>query len=757
VAESGSIATLQQPFPGLRSFVTDESLFFFGRESHTQALLERLSRSRLLGVIGGSGGGKSSLVRAGLLPALYRGYLAGSSSRWRIAVMLPGSDPLEGLARALADAGLQGDLRGLLSATSMGLVHAAQAAELPAGESLLVVVDQFEELFRPTGDDTVVEGSDHFVRLLLNAVDRSTPPVYAVLTMRYEYLADCARFEGLPEALNASQYLIPRLTREQRQAAVEGPLRLADIPRTARVVQAFLNEAGEDPYQLPVLQHALRRTLLRWQEAGATGPIDLVHYDAAGRLQNALNNHADEIFKSLSPSQQNVAERVFRCLTVTDEARRVTRRRSSFARLCEVVTADREDIATVVKRFASQSLVLLSAPELGPEVDVDISHESLISRWRLLDAWTRKEAASAALYREVATDTLRYRSGEGGAWRDPELAKALRLRHEEGWNPAWARQYWRDDHPPTFSDAIGFLDQSRSSQVRFRRLIAGLVLTAVLALGYAIHESFKAAATAQKKAEAEFRLSEAAKEKAEAVAGLTKQLSEMTTKVTASQADAKRLEEQLASADPAEKESLRKELAKAKAAAAAELKAAGDKASELQKANQGLVQRGDEHEALAKRNADLARQLDEANALIKQLKIAPTPVSPAPVSPTPIPSQRGSGGLLQKTEGNLAWFDYLEMGRQQLKGGHADRALVYLYAAAALNPKSTLDDGSNANRAYFPHYELAEALLALGETAAAAQEIRLEEAAGVIAGNKDFSARLERLKGRLPSAAGSKK
>jgi energy-coupling factor transporter ATP-binding protein EcfA2 len=292
-----------RPFPGLRSFETAESLIFFGRETHTEALLQRLSEGRFLAIVGASGGGKSSLVKAGLLPSLYRGYLTGSTTRWRIAVMRPGSAPLEALAASLveqAGLGTGETCLPLLRSTTLGLVQVAEAGGLQPGESLLVVADQFEELFRFRDGQGAQEERQHFVSLLLNAVERSTPRVYVALTMRYEYLADCSQFPGLPEALNASQYLIPRLTRDQRQAAIEGPLRLVGIRIAPRLVQALLNEAGDDPYQLPVLQHALLRTFLCWQSTGADGPLDLTHYERAGRLERALDTHAGEIYEHLS-------------------------------------------------------------------------------------------------------------------------------------------------------------------------------------------------------------------------------------------------------------------------------------------------------------------------------------------------------------------------------------------------------------------------------------------------------------------------
>src|SRR5215471_18981252 len=143
---------LERPYPGLRPFEASEALLFHGRQAHTEELLGRLGSSRFLAVLGTSGSGKSSMVRAGLLPALHRGFLVGATSRWRIAIMRPGNSPLENLASALAERQIlsshPADVREVIARSSLGLADAVRRTGLASGESVLVVVDQFEELFR---------------------------------------------------------------------------------------------------------------------------------------------------------------------------------------------------------------------------------------------------------------------------------------------------------------------------------------------------------------------------------------------------------------------------------------------------------------------------------------------------------------------------------------------------------------------------------------------------------------------------------
>ncbi|HEY3570922.1 MAG TPA: hypothetical protein VGP73_23530 [Thermoanaerobaculia bacterium] len=472
---------LESPYPGLRAFDTDESLLFFGRETHTEALLRRLAESRFLAVVGSSGCGKSSLVRAGLLPALFRGYLVSATSRWRFAILRPGTAPIDALAAALVKGGLLGPSRDLaalretLGATSGGLVEVVRRAGLAPGESLLVVVDQFEELFRfahEGGRGDAESQASLFVGLLLRAVE-SDAPIYVTLTMRSDYQGDCAQFPGLPEALNRSQYLVPRLSRDQRREAVVRPLELVGTAATPRLVNRLLNDAGDDPDQLPVLQHALLQTYRHWRQAGGRGEIDLPDYEAIGGIANALGKHGDDILSGFPEEDRRLAEKIFRGLTTIERGRAVRRPKELGALHAVVGAADepaRKRVDAIVSTFARRehSLLLLSSPELAPGTVVDITHESLIRKWPALRGWVQEESRSTDWYGDLARDVVRYRTGDAGLWRDPELSEVIKRRDQEVWNEAWASQCSRPEDPP-FEEIERFLSASSVAQAKARR------------------------------------------------------------------------------------------------------------------------------------------------------------------------------------------------------------------------------------------------------------------------------------------------
>ena len=190
------------PFPGLRPFLFDDSHLFFGRDTQITELASRLRKNRFLAVVGTSGSGKSSLVRAGLLPELLSGTMASAGSSWESATMRPGGDPLTNLARSLVEAGLYDEaepeiisqVRATLTRSGLGLLEAVRQSDKEKKSNLLLVVDQFEEIFRfRNSDDATDEQAAFFVNLLLEATAQSELPNYIIITTndREQHLHPC--------------------------------------------------------------------------------------------------------------------------------------------------------------------------------------------------------------------------------------------------------------------------------------------------------------------------------------------------------------------------------------------------------------------------------------------------------------------------------------------------------------------------------------------------------------------------------------
>ena len=227
-------AGVATPFQGLRYFDEEQVDLFFGRDDQIREALEKLGESRFVTVIGSSGSGKSSLVRAGLFPALRSGLLRDVSPHWRIVKSMPGEMPIRALARAMEDVFGSRGIELTLRRGPLGLVEAAAQCGLAPNENLLIFIDQFEEIFRyervARNPEAAREEAAAFVKLLLEAAESAGGSIYVVLTMRSDYLGNASNFRDLPERINRGLYLIPRMTRDQIEEAIRGPLRCAARP-----------------------------------------------------------------------------------------------------------------------------------------------------------------------------------------------------------------------------------------------------------------------------------------------------------------------------------------------------------------------------------------------------------------------------------------------------------------------------------------------------------------------------------------------
>jgi WD40 repeat protein/energy-coupling factor transporter ATP-binding protein EcfA2 len=501
-----SEAERPNPYVGLRPFDRGDSLYFFGRRGQVAELLQQLHNTRFLAVVGSSGCGKSSLIRAGLIPALQGGFLVEDRDRWLVAKMKPGGGPIQNLARSLC--GMEGgepkpeEVAELTAAIEEN--HSEAVAEylkprLGSDSNLLLLLDQFEEIFAFRGESQEEplaqlgaserrdlssrqnEAAD-FIDLVLLLAEQRDLPVYVVLTMRSDFLGDCDVFFGLPEAMNLSRYLVPRLTRGQLREAIEGPPLLMGQRLAPRLVDALLNELGERSDQLPILQHALLRSWDCWQSQGGEGAIDLAHYEAAGTLREALPRHANE---ALRVEDEAVTARIFQCLTDTDPNNRRVRRAASIGELATVAGVEQRVVESILQRFNEdgRNFLLISPGSEAGDASVEITHESLIRQWDRLARWVDEESGSRDQFRELV-DRAR---GDRALLRDPDLQLALNWRDAAQPTEAWARRYSRDEGD--LEAALGYLERSRlarEEEASRRRRNRNLVVAATLAVFVAL-------------------------------------------------------------------------------------------------------------------------------------------------------------------------------------------------------------------------------------------------------------------------------
>jgi WD40 repeat protein len=464
------------PFPGLRPFKIEESHLFFGREGQSDEVLLKLSKSRFVGVIGPSGSGKSSFIYCGVLPILYGGFLTDASPNWEVVVTRPGGGPIDNLAEALLKTSKDYNyadpedkkikrtiVSTLLRSSSLGLVEAIQQFRKSEDINYLILVDQFEELFRfkDSTDPNSVNESLAFINLLMEAVNYEDSPIYVAITMRSDFIGDCAQFPELTRKINDSHYLIPQMTRDQKRRAIEGPVAVGHAKIAPRLVQQLLNDLGDNPDQLPILQHALMRTWSYWTRYKdyEDEVLDLKHYEAIGTMSEALSMHANEAYDELDEEQKHICEVLFKAITEKRGENFGIRRPTKLNEIASICDVSEADVIEVLEKFREPGRSLLTPAHgtpLNSKSMIDISHESLMRIWVRLKNWVDDEADAVQMYLRLAEAANMYQVGKAGLWRPPDLQLALNWQVKHKPTLVWGQRYH-----PAFERTMIFLEYSK--------------------------------------------------------------------------------------------------------------------------------------------------------------------------------------------------------------------------------------------------------------------------------------------------------
>jgi len=467
------------PYPGLRPFQRNETDIFFGRENHSDDLVEKLKQTHFLAVLGSSGCGKSSLVRTGLLPSLDSGFMSGVGAFWAVAVMRPGNQPFANLAKCLLEDSIfanhyslskqdpdfaQSILEAELSRGPLSLHEILESHPLPDDCQLHIVVDQFEEIFRYQRDISR-QYADAFVALLLEAQKHEN--IYITITMRSDFIGNCSTFQGLPEAINRSLFLTPRLSRDELADVIRLPARVFDGDVEPALVNHLLNEISSGQQdQLPLLQH----TLMRMWNLDDDKILTLPEYKQLGGLQRTLSDHADKAYKELSEKQQKIAEIMFRRLTEGAIDLSDTRSPTTVRNIMQLARVEVHEVAQVIDVFRKPSRCFLlpgAGTKIKPDTLIDISHESLIRQWKRLHQWTEDEANLAELYKRLAKAALRWKNKQGELWHGVDLQQAQSWLNKPEINPDWASRY-NAQGTLDFKIALEFLRESEKVETRER-------------------------------------------------------------------------------------------------------------------------------------------------------------------------------------------------------------------------------------------------------------------------------------------------
>jgi WD40 repeat protein len=491
------------PFPGLRPFAPEESDLFFGRAGESEEVLDKLISNRFVTVIGASGSGKSSMIYCGILPRVSKLENPGGSA-WKILSFRPGNDPFGNLADAMAAKG-NGENRekilGELTSNSDGIANAVKDYLSVNGERVLIVIDQFEELFRYSSlskSDTTHETTARFVDRVVSSVAQSAVNVFTIITMRSDFIGECAHYQGLTQLINNSNYLVPHMGTENYREAIIGPVNYAGAKIDAKLVEILLSDIGERTDQLPVLQHAMMRTWNRWQELDEPDrPIDKTDYDSVGTMSDAMSLHANEAFEELSPGGKEICEIMFKTITEKGSDNKGLRHPSPVHAVKAIASCTSEELFEVVEKFRITSRSFITPRQNVPLDDnsiIDLSHESLMRLWDRLREWVDDEASSVQMYLRLSEASAMYQQGKTSLWRPPDLQLAINWRDKHKPTLAWAERY-----NPAFERAMVYLRTSEKEfleeeenkirlqkrQMRRTRIIALILgVAAIISVGF---------------------------------------------------------------------------------------------------------------------------------------------------------------------------------------------------------------------------------------------------------------------------------
>jgi hypothetical protein len=441
------------PYPGLRPYSLNEGELFFGRTEEREILLSLTLAGGFIAVTGLAGSGKSSLAVCGVAGTLVK------KEDWSVVVVQPGADPAESLVNALSAAGTAGSDdkgKGVLREMIYGdcnLSELAEAAGIDARRRLLVVADQFEEIFSEAvrgRDGKISRSAIRFVSLLTGEAEREESNVTVIIVIGSQFLGECARFQGLTTLINRHSYFVAPPAGDALSEIISGPAALSGSEIDITLVNLLTEESRTNGLQLPVLQHLLRRMWTLWSEGGRRGKISTEHYEAAGTLSAALSIHAGELYGALDSPAKRICEIVFKCVTGKGYDGKYLGRPEKVSVICGIAGCTFSEMESALSSFRGINSAFIWPREpvvLGGDTLMGISCPGLSDSWKQLADWIEEEHDAARTYLDLSLMSERFQSGAAGLLRGGDLLRMIDWRDKfsptlewaKCYNPAWER------------------------------------------------------------------------------------------------------------------------------------------------------------------------------------------------------------------------------------------------------------------------------------------------------------------------------
>ncbi len=485
------------PYKGLLRFEPEDAGWYFGRERLVAELVATVAGAPCTGVVGASGSGKSSLARAGLLAALGEDALPGSA-QWPRLLVTPGDDPVLELARALAPlchAASAGHVRDRLLEDPVSVTGFAERARNATGngESVMIVVDQLEEVFTVCRDESL---RARFLDVLVHATNDPDSPTKALVAIRADYYGRCAEHRAFAELLGQATVLVGSMRPDELQRVIEGPARRAGLVLEDGLVERIFDDVGTEPGSLPLLETALLETWIR--RSGQT--LTLEGYEGSGGVHGAVAHLADDVYARMPSSEQDVARGIFLRLAEPGVGTDDVRRR---APLEELLVDD--DHAAVLATLVENRLVVTG------DTTAEVAHEALLREWPRLRTWLEEDREGRRVHRALSNGAQEWTAGKRGddlLFRGSRLAAALDVADA---HPAEINPLEREFLAAGRAQQDSELRSARRTAHRFRRLtvaLAGLLVVALVAVVFSVVQRSRADESASR-AEAQAEVSDA--------------------------------------------------------------------------------------------------------------------------------------------------------------------------------------------------------------------------------------------------------
>jgi WD40 repeat protein/serine/threonine protein kinase/DNA-binding SARP family transcriptional activator len=460
----------ENPYKGLRAFGESDAEHFFGRDALVDELVAAVAEQRLVAVVGPSGIGKSSVVKAGLVPALRKGALP-NSDRWLVADLFPGAYPFEELAASLLRVAVErpDDLVEELARDELGIRRAVKRI-LPPGSELLLVVDQFEELFTLTTDE---EMRRRFLDGLTALAADPRAPVRVVVTLRADFLDHPLRYPEFGELLGAGMVTVAAPSEDELAEAIERPAATVGVRFEAGLVSHIVADVHDQPGALPLLQYALTELF----SARTSDLLTLDGYRATGGVVGALGRRAEELYARLDAPAKRACRQVFLRLVSVDPTGQDTRRRVRRREL-RGLELEPDVLEEILGRYGEHRLLSFDREPVTRTPTVEVAHEAILGQWHRLRAWIDERREDLLLHRRVVEAVAEWEDGG----RDPEyLPREGRLAQFEAWAEATDLALTAGERE-FLAEARAAADVAARRRARRRRaILAGFVVLAAAA------------------------------------------------------------------------------------------------------------------------------------------------------------------------------------------------------------------------------------------------------------------------------------